>query len=113
MSPRSLAMKISVVSLFFRGALFATSLLTLVAGARAADELPDYRPRLKVTGVLRSCGNPQMAALLQRWQTGFKRFHPEVQFADDLKSSASGMYGLDMRTADFALMGRAIFPYER
>lgn len=92
------------------------SLFTFVAAtglAAAAADLPDYQPRVHVTGVLRSCGNPQMAALLGRWQAGFKRFQPDVQFADDLKSSASGMYGLDMRTADLALMGRPVYPYER
>ncbi len=113
MSLRSRAMKISLASFPFRGALLAASVVLLTAGAQAADGLPDYQPRMNVTGVLRSCGNPQMAALLQRWQAGFKHFHPDVQFTDDLKSSASGMYNLDMRTADFALMGRAIFPYER
>ncbi len=88
-------------------------LLVLPVALRAADELPDYRPTMKVTGVLRSCGNPQMAALLQLWQAGFQRLHPGVQFADDLKSTASALYGLDMRTADVALMGRPIYPYER
>lgn len=92
------------------GVAFAT---TALPGLRAADELPDYQPKMQVTGVLRSCGNPQMAALLKRWQAGFQRLHPGVQFADDLKSSASGLYGLDMRTSDLALMGRSVFPYER
>lgn len=113
MSLRLPAMKNFLPSFLARRARLATGLLALVAVVRAADGLPDYQPRLKVSGVLRSCGNPQMAALLQRWQAGFKRFHPEVQFANDLKSSASGPYGLDLRTADLALMGRAIFPYER
>ena len=98
---------------FFRAVVIAGFALASLAGLRAADELPDYQPQFKVTGVLRTCGNPQMAALLRRWQAGFKRAQPDVQFADDLKSSASGMYGLDMRTADLALMGRPIFPYER
>lgn len=89
-------------------ALFASATIPVMA-----DELPDYQPQTKVSGVLRSCGNFQMTGLLRRWQTGFKRFHPEVQFADDLRSSASGIYGLDMRTADLAFMGRPIFPYER
>lgn len=88
-------------------------LLASVTSVLAAADLPDYHPRLQVTGVLRTCGNPQMAALLQRWQAGFKRLQPGVQFADDLKSTAAAMYGLDMRTADLALMGRPIFPYER
>ena len=97
---------------------FLQSILSLLLAAtatslNAADELPDYQPQVHVTGVLRSCGNPQMAALLQLWQVGFKRLQPDVQFADDLKSTASGLYGLDMRTAELALMGRPIFPYER
>jgi phosphate transport system substrate-binding protein len=88
-------------------------LLASLTTTLAAGELPDYQPLVHVTGVLRSCGNPQMAALLKRWQAGFTRLQPDVQFADDLKSSASGLYGLDMRTADLALLGRPIFPYER
>ncbi len=93
--------------------VLAAALFALVPAALRADELPDYQPKTPVTGVLRSCGNPQMAALLKRWQAGFQRVHPGVQFSDDLKSSASGLYGLDMRTADLALMGRPVFPYER
>jgi phosphate transport system substrate-binding protein len=88
-------------------------LLAFSVSVVEADELLDYQPRLQVSGVLRSCGNPQMAALLLRWQAGFRRFQPAVQFADELKSSAAGLYGLDMRTADLALLGRPIYPYER
>ena len=98
---------------FCQGLLLSLLCVASGAGSASAADLPDYKPQVHVTGVLRSCGNPQMAALLQRWQAGFKRVQPDVQFADDLKSTASGMYGLDMRTADFALMGRAVFPYER
>ena len=95
--------------------ILAAWFLALIAGVNlcAADAVPDYQPQVRVTGVLRSCGNPQMAALLKRWQAGFKRLQPDVQFTEDLKSTASALYGLDMRTADFALMGRPIFPYER
>jgi len=93
--------------------LCSAGFLALAVFARAADELPDYQPQLHVTGALRSCGNPQMGALLQRWQAGFKRLQPDVQFSGDLKSTASALYGLDMRTSDFALMGRPVFPYER
>jgi phosphate transport system substrate-binding protein len=93
--------------------LAAAAALLAVCVAVRAEELPEYRPQLRVAGVLRSCGNPQMEPLLKRWEAGFKRYHPGVQFKANLKSSASGMYGLDMRTADLALMGRPIFPYER
>jgi len=73
----------------------------------------EYRPEIRVSGVLRSWGDDQMAPLLQQWEAGFKKLHPEVQFSDSLKSTASGIYGLDLRVADMALMGRPIFPYER
>jgi phosphate transport system substrate-binding protein len=98
---------------FFRALLASALLCSAVATACAADALPDYQPQLRVTGMLRSRGNDQMTALLQRWQAGFRRFHPEVQFEDTLKSSASGLYGLDLHVVDLALMGRPIFPYER
>jgi phosphate transport system substrate-binding protein len=93
--------------------LCGLALLIVPVSVRAADDLPDYQPRIHVMGVLRSCGNPQMAPLLKLWETGFKRLQPDVQFTENLTSSASGMYGLDMRTSDLALMGRPIFPYER
>ncbi|MDB6114332.1 MAG: Phosphate transport system substrate-binding protein, partial [Lacunisphaera sp.] len=122
-SPRSAGADLALTKAFFKHVLiisgcFRLGLLVATLGAGAvslfaADELPSYQPQVHVTGVLRSCGNPQMAALLKLWQAGFRRLQPDVQFADDLKSSASGMYGLDMRTADLALMGRPIFPYER
>ncbi|MBX3749942.1 MAG: hypothetical protein KF897_07635 [Opitutaceae bacterium] len=87
-------------------------LLAALTTTGAAGELPAYRPSMPVAGVLRSCGNPQMGGLLQRWEAAFRLHHPHVQFAHDLKSTASGLYGLDLRTADLALMGRAAFPYE-
>jgi phosphate transport system substrate-binding protein len=93
--------------------LAIAALLVAFSASLHAEALPDYQPRMRVSGVLRSCGNPEMGSLLKLWQAGFKRAHPDVQFTEDLKSSASGMYGLDMRTSDIALMGRPIFPYER
>ena len=45
--------------------------------------------------------------------TGFHKLHPQLRFERWLKGSGSGMYGLEMRTVDIALMGRPINPYER
>jgi phosphate transport system substrate-binding protein len=77
------------------------------------DQLSDYQPTQKISGVIRSSGSAQMAALMKAWQQGFTRFHPEVRFVDVLKGTASGMYGLEMRTADLAAMGRPMNPFER
>src|SRR5438105_3502936 len=81
--------------------------------AQATSSLPDYRPEQQVSGVLRSRGNDQMSALMKQWEKGFTKYQPGIQFADTLKGSASGIYGLEMRTAEIAVMGRPINPYER
>ena len=83
------------------------------AAAQSLSSLPDYRPDQQVSGVLRSRGNDQMTALMKRWENGFRKYQPGIQFADTLNGTASGMYGLEMRTADIAVMGRPINPYER
>jgi len=83
------------------------------ATAQGLSSLPDYRPDQQISGVLRSRGNDQMTALMKQWEKGFRKYQPGIQFADTLKGSASGMYGLEMRTADIAVMGRPINPYER
>jgi phosphate transport system substrate-binding protein len=97
--------------------LFAGFLLALVpalnASARELSTLPDYRPEQRVSGVLRSRGSDRMAALMKQWEKGFKKYQPDIQFTDTLAGSGSGMYGLEMRTADIAVMGRPINPYER
>src|ERR1700674_1637787 len=97
--------------------LIASLLIAVVfpagAAAQGLSSLPDYRPDQQVSGVLRSRGNDQMTALMKQWEKGFRKYQPGIQFADTLKGSASGMYGLEMRTADIAVMGRPINPYER
>jgi phosphate transport system substrate-binding protein len=96
----------------FAALLFSIALPALAA-APDTTALPDYRPRHRISGVIRSRGSDQMAALVKRWEVGFRRYHPNVCFVDTLKGSASGIYGLEMRTADIALMGRPINPFER
>ncbi|TMA93087.1 MAG: hypothetical protein E6J65_12615 [Deltaproteobacteria bacterium] len=89
-----------------------TRMSAFIAALLVAAALPDYQPVGRVSGTIRSSGNDQMALLLQRWEKGFRRFHPEVGFESWLKGTASGIYGLEMRTADLALMGRAMNPFE-
>jgi phosphate transport system substrate-binding protein len=97
---------------FITGLLLSAA-LPCCAVAQDVASLPDYRPVQQVSGVIRSRGNDQMAGLMKRWEAGFRKYHPEIRFADTLKGTASGMYGLEMRTADIAVMGRPINPYER
>src|SRR6202163_4512045 len=83
------------------------------AVAQGLSSPPDYRPDQQVSGVRRSRSNDQMTALMKQWEKGFRKCQPGIQFSDTLKGSASGIYGLEMRTADIAVMGRPINPYER
>jgi phosphate transport system substrate-binding protein len=84
---------------------FVAALLVLAA-------LSDYHPGRRVSGTIRFSGDDQMAAVLRLWEKGFRRYHPDVRFERWLKGTASGIYGLEMRTADVALMGRAMNPFE-
>ncbi len=96
---------------FIAAALLAFALPA--AGASPSASGRDYHPEQKVSGTIRVSGSDHMGALLKRWEQGFRKFHPEARFTEWLKGSGSGMYGLEMRTADIALMGRPVNPYER
>ena len=108
----------NLVNMFERVARLAMAFTLTAAMAidgRAQDlpTLPDYAPQQRVSGTIRSSGNDQMAGLMKRWERAFMKYHPDVRFADTLKGTASGVYGLEMRTAEIALMGRAMNPFER
>lgn len=93
-----------------RGATFLLGLAATVASA--ADAPPEYQPAEKVSGVIRSWGSPQMAGLLKQWQDGFRRYHPGIQFTENLKGTGMAIAGLSEWTADLALMGRQIYTFE-
>jgi phosphate transport system substrate-binding protein len=94
---------------------FAAAAMALAARSVPAEDLsllPDYRPAQKVSGVLRSWGNRQMATLMSSWEEGFRQYQPDIRFQDTLKGSASAQFGLQEWVADLAVMGRQIWPYE-
>jgi phosphate transport system substrate-binding protein len=88
------------------------ALLVGAVGAAETSALPEYRPAGKISGVIRTWGNPHMGAMMKRWEAGFQRYHPGVYFFDKLKSSAMAIAGLSEWTADLALMGRQIYTFE-
>jgi phosphate transport system substrate-binding protein len=97
-------------------AMLTASALGIGCGLALAQDLsglPDYQPHQQISGLIRSAGADQMGTLVKYWQEGFRKYHPEARFADSLKGTASGIYGLEMRTADIAVMGRAMNPFER
>src|SRR6266403_113697 len=95
-------------------ALFVCAVMAFPSNLAAQDlaALPEYKPQQKLSGVLRSWGNNHMATLMKYWEEGFRKYHPEISFEDNLKGSATGMLGLEELVADIALMGRQITPYD-
>jgi phosphate transport system substrate-binding protein len=72
--------------------------------------LPEYRPEVPVTGVIRQKGVNYIAdsGLVDQWEQGFRTYHPDARFDDDLKSSVLALPALYMGVADLAPMGRGL-----
>mgnify|MGYP000051508228 CR=1 FL=1 len=80
--------------------------------AHGQPVLPEYQPAQGVSGLIRSWGSPHMGGLLKNWQEGFRKFHPGIVFADNLKGTASATYGFATNQAELGLMGRQIYTFE-
>ncbi|WP_077035122.1 PstS family phosphate ABC transporter substrate-binding protein [Pelomonas sp. KK5] len=70
--------------------------------------LPHYQPAAPLKGTIRQWGSNYLADsnLAKYLEEGFRKFHPEVKFEDQLKSTFIGMASLYMDRADVAAMGR-------
>jgi phosphate transport system substrate-binding protein len=77
-----------------------------------SQSLPDYIPGQKVSGVIRTLGNYHMEKLLNFWEEGFRKHHPDVRFENTMYGTANAIAGLYLQTADVAVMGREIVPME-
>lgn len=86
--------------------------LATAASAQNFASFPQYTPETKVTGTLIVWGNDGMVALAKRWEDGFHKYQPEIQFEDHLYSTATGIGGLYAGHADLAYMGRDMWPNE-
>jgi phosphate transport system substrate-binding protein len=70
--------------------------------------IPEYTPRRRVSGRIRQWGVNylQLSGLINVWEEGFLRYHPQARFQDNLASSAVAFPGLIAGHADLAPMGR-------
>lgn len=70
--------------------------------------LPEYRPARQLSGTIRQWGSNYLADshLAEYLEAGFRKYHPDVVFEDNLKSTFVGMASLYMDRADIAAMGR-------
>lgn len=77
-----------------------------------AAQAPEFVPGPAMPGTIRVWGNDFMARLEALWEQGFHRFHPEIRFEDNLKSSAQAIGALYTNVADLGLLGREPWPTE-
>ncbi len=80
--------------------------------AQSLNSIPPYRPGPVVSGKLVAWGNPEQKPVWDRWKEGFRKFHPQVQFEDNLKSSATISGALFTGIANLGISGREIMPVE-
>lgn len=98
--------------------VFTLALLTIPAAAQnTTAALPVYKPTRQVSGTIRiwghgALGHDYIESLVRKWETGFQRLQPNVQFDNELHGTASAIGSLYTGTGDIAIMGREIWPVE-
>lgn len=86
--------------------------MLLVLASRAAQAAPDdparfpaYVPQVRVSGTIRNAGSG-FGGLLALWEAGFRKYHPDVHFQDDLRSGDAAIGAIESGAADLAINGR-------
>jgi phosphate transport system substrate-binding protein len=94
------------------------ALLAIPAVAQQKPATPPiYKPTRQVSGTVRiwghgALGHDYIESLVRKWETGFQRLQPGVQFDNELHGTASAIGSLYTNTGDIAIMGREIWPVE-
>jgi phosphate transport system substrate-binding protein len=73
--------------------------------AQNLDNLPPYKPQRKVSQVIRIFGS-DLNGMVQVWEEGFRKFHPEARFEEKFPSSDAATAGLVSGVADIGTTGR-------
>lgn len=65
-------------------------------------DIPEYQPREKVSGVIRQWGSNyfEHSGLGKVWEEGFRKFHPDVRFENDLTTTLAAIPGLTFGWSD-------------
>jgi len=75
-----------------------------VGGTQDLSSLPPYRPERKVAGPIRNIGGT-LGGQLKVWEEGFRRYHPDIRFVDNLLSSEAAIGGLYSGASDLGPSG--------
>ena len=88
----------------------ATLLLSLISWPAAGQTRAGQTPiRIWGHGAL---GHDYIESLVVKWEAGFRKTHPDIQFDNELHGTASAIGSLYTGTGDIAIMGREIWPVE-
>ncbi len=77
-----------------------------LAGVVVDPALPDYQPRAKVTGKIKSIGSDTMNNEMALWAEGFRGYHPQVKVEVEGKGSSTAPPALIAGTSTFGPMSR-------
>jgi len=86
--------------------------------ARIVASYPRYLPQERVSGTIRLWGHgnralPWMRNLVDKWEAGFRRFHPDARLDYELWGTSSGIPSLFNGMGDIAILGEEILPESR
>ncbi len=82
--------------------------LALASAAGLAAGLAPYSPLAKVQGDIRIWGSPEDTSLVNFWEAGFRKFHPQAHVVASLHGPESAMAGIYTDVADIAFVGREL-----
>jgi phosphate transport system substrate-binding protein len=83
--------------------LAAFALLSVSVSA-TAENLPSYKPRQHVSGLIRDYGFG-LGGALAKWEEAFRKYQPDVHFKDTLPTSDAAFPGLVTYQADLGFDG--------
>ena len=69
-------------------------------------------PERQTSEAIRVWGYDGMANLVEKWERGFEKDHPQVHFKTELHGPDTAMAGLYNGVADVAVMGRELWPVD-
>src|SRR5438477_12166863 len=83
--------------------------------ARVVASFPRYEPQERVSGTISLWGHgnralPWMRNLVDKWEAGFRKFHPGVHIDYHLWGTSSGIPSLFNGLGDIAILGEEILP---
>jgi phosphate transport system substrate-binding protein len=87
------------------------ALLVLFAGSCTPAQSVSLQTPIRIWGH-GAAGHDYIESLVLKWEEGFRKSHPEVQFDNELHGTASAIGALYTGTGDIAIMGREIWPVE-